>query len=120
MAFALAWRALATLPKGADSDHVSLSSLVRLSWPTAGSNLLNVLVAQADVLLLAMYVGRAPGVTVETFGVFCACAEVAVGLRKVRQVFDPIFAPVVARRAASHRAPRRLPPQRSTGKRRGP
>jgi len=56
---------------------------------------------QADVLLLGTYVNRAPGVTVESFGVFCAAAQVAGGLRKVRQVFDPIFAPIVATRAAS-------------------
>ena len=68
----------------------------------AGTNLLNVLVTQADVLLLMFYVGRAPGVTPERVGVFFAAAEIAVGLRKVRQIFDPIFAPVVATRAASH------------------
>jgi len=75
--------------------------MLRFAAPIAGSSLLNVLVLQLDVLLLGAYVGHAPGVTVETFGVFCAAAEVAGGMRKVRQVFDPIFAPVVATRAAS-------------------
>jgi O-antigen/teichoic acid export membrane protein len=37
-------------------------------------------------------------------GVFVVAAHIAVGLRKVRQVFDPIFAPVVARRAVSDHA----------------
>jgi O-antigen/teichoic acid export membrane protein len=80
---------------------VSFGSMVRYSLPTAGSSLLNVLVTEADVLLLAAYVGRAPGVTAETFGVFAVAAQLAVGLRKVRQVFDPIFAPVVATRSIS-------------------
>ena len=76
------------------------AEMLRFSLPIAGSSLLTVLVMQADVLLLGTYVNRAPGVTVESFGVFCAAAQVAGGLRKVRQVFDPIFAPIVATRAA--------------------
>ncbi len=83
------------------SAEPSLGAMLRFSTPIAGSSLLNVLVMHVDVLLLGTYVGRAPGVTVETFGVFCAAAEIAGGMRKVRQVFDPIFAPVVAARAAS-------------------
>jgi O-antigen/teichoic acid export membrane protein len=79
----------------------SLAAMLRFSLPIAGSSLLTVLVMQADVLLLGLYVNRAPGVTVEAFGVFCAAAEIAGGLRKVRQVFDPIFAPIVATRAVS-------------------
>ena len=43
---------------------------------------------RVDVLLLGAYINRAPGVTLESFGVFCAAAEIAGGLRKVRQVFD--------------------------------
>jgi O-antigen/teichoic acid export membrane protein len=80
---------------------MSFGRMLRFALPTAGSNLLNVLVVRIDVLLLGLYVNRAPGVTVETFGVFCAATEIAVGLRKVRQVFDPIFAPVAATRAVS-------------------
>jgi O-antigen/teichoic acid export membrane protein len=79
----------------------TVPSMLRFSLPIAGSSLLTVLVMQADVLLLGTFVNRAPGVTVESFGVFCAAAQVAGGLRKVRQVFDPIFAPVVATRAMS-------------------
>ena len=72
---------------------------LRFSLPIAGSSLLTVLVMQADVLLLGTFVNRAPGVTAEAFGVFCIASEIAGGLRKVRQVFDPIFAPIVANRA---------------------
>jgi len=93
------------LPSRLLSASASTGSMLRFSLPTAASNLLNVLVTEVDVLLLAAYVGRAPGVTSETFGVFAAAAQIAVGLRKVRQIFDPIFAPVVARRSVSeHRA----------------
>jgi len=75
--------------------------LLHFSLPIAASSLLTVLVMQADVLLLGTYVNRAPGVTVASFGVFCAAAQVAGGLRKVRQIFDPIFAPIVAARRLS-------------------
>lgn len=87
------------------SAEPSTWEMLRFSLPIAGASLLTVLVMQADVLLLGAYVGRAPGVTAEAFGVFTAATQVAGGLRKVRQVFDPIFAPVVASRAVSeHRA----------------
>ena len=111
VAYALAARAIEARvvhgqPKRRDPDGPapslpSTSEMLRFSLPIAGSSLLTVLVMQADVLLLGTYVNRAPGVTVESFGVFCAAAQVAGGLRKVRQVFDPIFAPIVATRAAS-------------------
>src|SRR5262245_4088686 len=73
----------------------SLSDLLRFSLPTAGSNLLNVTVMQADVLLLSLFVGRVPGITLEGVGVYWMAAQVAIQLRKVRQVFDPILTPVV-------------------------
>lgn len=105
VAWVLATRALtARLPDDAATLGGSLPTsgeMLRFSLPIAGSSLLTVLVMQADVLLLGTYVGRAPGVTAESFGVFCAAAQVAGGLRKVRQVFDPIFAPIVANRALS-------------------
>lgn len=76
----------------------SYAHMFKFSLPVAASGLLNSLALRVDVLLLGAFVGKAPGVTIETFGVFCAAAEVAGGLRKVRQVFDPIFAPVAAAR----------------------
>lgn len=116
VAYALASRAIrARLSAVAARAHQSANEAVgaipttgemlRFSVPVAASSLLTVLVMQADVLLLGTYVNRAPGVTVESFGVFCAAAQIAGGLRKVRQVFDPIFAPVVAsRRVTDDRA----------------
>ncbi len=73
-------------------------AMVRYSWPVAGASLLNNLALKVDVLLLGLFVGHVPDVTLERFGIFCAATEIAGGLRKVRQVFDPIFAPVAARR----------------------
>ena len=107
VAYALASRALAGRIGRPAEERVepgavpSNGEMLRFSLPIAASSLLTVLVMQADVLLLGAYVNRAPGVTAESFGVFCAAAQVAGGLRKVRQVFDPIFAPVVATRVAA-------------------
>jgi O-antigen/teichoic acid export membrane protein len=103
VAFVLANRALARVhgEEAIGGEPPSFSRIVRFSAQIAGADLLSVLMLQADVLLLGFYVGRVPGVTVEAFGVFCAAAEVAGGMRKVRQIFDPVFAPVVATRAMS-------------------
>jgi O-antigen/teichoic acid export membrane protein len=94
-------RAIGRAPQTGAGEKPDFGRILRFSTKITGSDLLSVLMMQADVLLLGLYVGRAPGVTVEAFGVFCAAAEVAGGMRKVRQVFDPIFAPVVATRAVS-------------------
>ena len=101
VAYVLAVRSLESCRGSSADRRPSALAMLRFAAPIAGSSLLNVLVLQLDVLLLGAYVGHAPGVTVETFGVFCAAAEVAGGMRKVRQVFDPIFAPVLATRAVS-------------------
>jgi len=97
----LARRSLGRVPGDEPANRRSTWSAVRFSAPIAGSGLLTVLMLNIDVLILGAYVGRVPGVTVEAFGAFCAAAEIAGGMRKVRQVFDPIFAPVAATRAAA-------------------
>ncbi len=58
--------------------------------------LLNAFIVRMDVIMLAGFVGRAPGVTLPVVGIYGAVVEVAAGLRKVNQAFNPIFAPVVA------------------------
>lgn len=74
--------------------------LLRLAAPLAGSNLLNTLTMRMDVLLLGLFVGRMEGVTIERIGIFSAAVDLAGIMRKLRQVFDPIFMPVVARQLA--------------------
>lgn len=100
IALALAQRRLGRRrpARAAAAAPPSVAEMARFALPTSGSGLLNNLALRTDVLLLGAYVGRAPGVTLESFGVFCAAVEIAGGLRKVRQVFDPIFAPLAARR----------------------
>ena len=46
--------------------------------------------------MLGCFIGRAPGVTLTTVGIYGAVVEVASGLRKVNQAFNPIFAPLIA------------------------
>ena len=74
--------------------------LVRHSLPVAGYGLVNLLMQRLDVILLGAFVGRAPGLDLGTFGAYCAAVEVASVMRKVRQTFEPIYTPIVARRIA--------------------
>jgi O-antigen/teichoic acid export membrane protein len=71
-------------------------SLIAYAAPISIYQLINAFIARLDLLLLGYFVGRAPGVTLATVGVYSAVIGTANGLRKVNQAFNPIFAPVVA------------------------
>ena len=62
----------------------------------SGYDLLNAVIVRLDVIMLGCFVGRAPGVTLATVGIYGAVVEMAGGLRKVNQAFNPIFAPLIA------------------------
>ena len=70
--------------------------LLVFAAPISGHQLLNTLISRLDLILLGYYVGRAPGVSLATVGIYGAVVDTANGLRKVNQAFNPIFAPVVA------------------------
>jgi O-antigen/teichoic acid export membrane protein len=76
--------------------HPDLKSLLGYATPITAYQFLNAIIFRLDVVMLGWFVGRAPGVTLVTVGVYGAVVDVANGLRKVNQVFNPIFAPVVA------------------------
>ena len=78
-----------------------VSSLMRASAPTALYDFLNIGVMQIDVIMLGLYVGHVNGLTLETLGIYAAGVEISLGLRKVSQIFAPIFVPVVARQIAA-------------------
>src|SRR5439155_825227 len=104
VAFVLARRLFRSGPEGSDREprrRGPIESLVRASMPIALYDLLNIGIMQIDVIMLGLYVGRARGVTLETLGIYAAAVEVAGGLRKVNQAFNPIFTPVVARQIAA-------------------
>ncbi|PYL10113.1 MAG: hypothetical protein DME33_02035 [Verrucomicrobia bacterium] len=71
-------------------------SLLAYSAPISIYQLINAFIARLDLILLGYFVGRAPGATLTTVGVYSAVIGTANGLRKVNQAFNPIFAPVVA------------------------
>jgi len=87
------------MAKGTDHppNDKLVPSLLRASAPIALYDLLNIGIMRIDVILLGWFVGRAPGVTLETLGIYAAAVEVGSGLRKVSQSFTPIFTPIVAR-----------------------
>jgi O-antigen/teichoic acid export membrane protein len=75
--------------------------LVRDSGAVAAHDFLNIGIMSIDVIMLGLFVGRAPGVTLESVGVYAAAVEAAGGLRKVNQAFNPIFATTIARQMAA-------------------
>jgi O-antigen/teichoic acid export membrane protein len=98
VAFALASRLFRNVPN--DARERSTSTLARdllsFSLPIGVDQFLNAFIWRIDVILLGCLVGRVPGVTLTTLGIYGAVVGLANGLRKVSQAFTPIFAPVVA------------------------
>lgn len=74
--------------------------LLRDSAAVAAYDFLNIGIMQIDVIMLGLFVGRTPGVTLATVGIYAVAVEVAGGLRKVNQAFSPIFTTVIARQMA--------------------
>src|SRR5437588_2075774 len=98
IALALASKLFRHIParKTAISPFGEARSLLAYSAPISIYQLINAFIARLDVITLGYFVGRAPGVTLATVGVYSAVVDTANGLRKVNQAFNPIFAPVVA------------------------
>jgi O-antigen/teichoic acid export membrane protein len=70
--------------------------LLAYALPIGTDQFLNAFIWRIDVIILGCFVGRAPGVTLTTLGIYGAVVGLANGLRRVSQPFTPIFAPVVA------------------------
>jgi O-antigen/teichoic acid export membrane protein len=87
-----------TAPAAINAFSFATESRRLLSYaaPISAYDLLNSIIVRLDVVMLGCFVGRAPGVTLTTLGIYGAAVEVAGGLRKINQAFNPIFAPVVA------------------------
>ena len=88
-----------SVPFQADNTNAA-ATLVAYAAPIAGYDLLNTVIMNLDLVLLGLFIGRASGVTLVSVGVYAAAVDVASGLRKISQLFNPIFAPVVAAMAA--------------------
>jgi O-antigen/teichoic acid export membrane protein len=87
--------------RGVIAYRAEARRLLSYSASICGYDLINSLIVRLDVVMLGCFIGRAPGVTLATVGVYGAVVEVASGLRKVNQTFNPIFAPLVAGMTAS-------------------
>src|SRR6266699_2903911 len=103
IALALAATLFRHVPAQADvvSPFREARSLVGYAAPISIYQLINAFISRLDLLMLGYFVGRAPGVTLATVGVYSAVIGTANGLRKVNQAFNPIFAPVVAAMTAT-------------------
>jgi len=87
--------------RGFESWRSEAQRLLAYAAPISAYQLLNSIIFRLDVIMLAFFIGRAPGVTLATVGIYGAVVEVAGGLRKVNQAFNPVFAPVVAEMTAT-------------------
>ena len=98
IALALASKLFRHIPTHAHvvSPLAEARSLIAYGAPISIYQLINAFIARLDLLMLGYFVGRAPGVTLATVGIYSAVIGTANGLRKVNQAFNPIFAPVVA------------------------
>lgn len=98
VAFVLAWSLFRHAPQtsSALSWRREAKRMWRYAAPISAYDLLNAFIVRSDVIILGCFVGRAPGVTLQVVGIYGVVVEVAGGLRKVNQIFNPIFAPVVA------------------------
>jgi O-antigen/teichoic acid export membrane protein len=98
VALILAARLFRSAPVSRDGLSIRTEAKQLLSYaaPISAYQLLNAFIFRLDVIMLGWFVERAPGVTLVTIGVYGAVVDIAGGLRKVNQAFNPIFAPVVA------------------------
>lgn len=78
------------------SPRAESRRLLAFSAQLTSYELLNSLIVRVDVIMLGCFIGKAPGVTLPIVGIYGAVVEVAGGLRKVNQIFNPIFRPVIA------------------------
>jgi stage V sporulation protein B len=94
----LATTLFAGVPAMTDRSSISRDarSLLAFAAPISAYQFLNAFILRLDMIMLGWFVGRAPGVTLATVGVYGAVVGIASGLRKVNHAFNPIFAPVVA------------------------
>src|SRR5207245_4376601 len=81
---------------GAVSARTEAQRLLAYGAPIGAHQLLNALIYRLDVIMLGFFIGRAPGVTLATVGIYGAVLETAGGLRKVNQPVNPIFTPIIA------------------------
>ena len=98
VAFTLASKLFRHVPvgRGAVSLRSEMKQLLNYAAPISAHQLLTTFLADLDLIILACFIGRAPGVTLVTVGIYGAVVGTANGLRKITQVFNPIFAPVAA------------------------
>src|SRR5205823_12328473 len=97
VALTLMRRLFISLPSStAPSEPNLIQKLLKSSVPIAFYDLFNIGVMHVDLLILGTFIGRAPGVTLETVGIYAAAVQLTSGVRKVSQIFTPIFTPVIA------------------------
>ncbi len=98
VAFFLAASLFRDVPRNAAPIPFALETrrLFAFAAPISVYDFINSAITRVDVIMLACFIGRAPGVTLPIVGIYGTVVEVASGLRKVNQAFNPILGPIVA------------------------
>ncbi len=98
VALALASSLFRQVPKHRDGFSLRREArrLLGYAAPIGAYQFLNAFILRLDLIMLAWFIGRAPGVTLTTVGIYSAVIDIASGSRRVNQAFYPIFTPVVA------------------------
>jgi O-antigen/teichoic acid export membrane protein len=98
IAFILASRLFRHVPdeRRVGSRRAEARRLFAYALPIGADQFLNTYIWRMDVILLGWSVGRVPGVTLTTLGIYGGVVGIAYGLRRVSQAYVPIFAPIVA------------------------
>ena len=97
VAYLFARRLFGSGDRATGGGAANVRALVRDSATISAYDFLNVGLMQIDIIMLGLFVGRVPSVTLASVGIYAAAAEVAGGLRKVNQAFGPMFMTTVAR-----------------------
>ncbi len=98
VALTLAWSLFrrGPMPPAGFSYRAEAGRLLSYAANISVYEVLNAIIVRMDVIMLACFIGHAPGVTLPVVGIYGVVVEIAGGLRKVNQAFNPIFAPIVA------------------------
>lgn len=98
VAFLLAASLFRHVPKSFTPIPFALETrrLFAFATPISAYDFINSAITRVDVIMLACFIDKAPGVTLPIVGIYGTVVEVASGLRKVNQSFNPILGPIVA------------------------
>lgn len=87
----------------AESPATVSTQLAATALPAAGVSALHLLVMRLDIMILGHFSGAGATITPLELGAYAAAADIAGSFRKLRQLFDGVFAPMASEAVARGR-----------------